>query len=450
MKHLTRDRARVVFWGLLFGLLIPVQAAAHLGLESSSPAKGDTLRTSVSTIHLTFTQRIELRFTSVMIVTAAGDTIRGALAAVDTTGRDVELTLPRPLLDGNYVVVWRAAGNDGHAVTGNFDFMVVGLTPPAVMTPPLEAGVPNGVPPMETSDVNQQPLAIALRWLNFLVALLLTGGVVVQLLSNGVSKRQPSEYWMSVSQSARKLAIVAAIVSLLLSFPRLALQVKSLSGPGVETGMIGALLRETNWGQGWVLQLLGSAGYLLAMFAAAPAAVAAWLLAGAASVMVAFGLAFSGHAAGVEQMQIINIANDALHVVAVSAWIGTLAYVVVIALPIALRQRSHGELGALIRAFSPLALGAAAIAVITGSVSALSHLGPLSDLWTTDYGRMLLLKLVGVMGVAISGAYNWRRLKPRLGTEPATGQLQRSAAAETGLALLVLLATAILVALPTP
>jgi putative copper export protein len=63
---------------------------------------------------------------------------------------------------------------------------------------------------------------------------------------------------------------------------------------------------------------------------------------------------------------------------------------------------------------------------------------------------MLFLKLVGVTGVALSGAYNWRRLKPRLGTEQATGQLHRSAAAETGLALLVLLATAILVALPTP
>ena len=448
MKHLNRDRARVVFLGLLLGLLIPVQAAAHLGLKSSSPAKGDTLRTSVSTIHLTFTQRIALRFTSVTIVNVAGDTIRGTLAAVDTTGRDVELTLPQPLLDGTYVVVWRAAGDDGHAVTGNFAFTVTGVTPPAVTTP--EPGVPNGVPQMETADLNQQPLAVGIRWLNFLVALLLIGGVVVQLLINRVSAAQSSEYWTVVSHSARRIAIAAAIVSLLLSFPRLALQVKSLAGPGVESGMTGALIRETNWGRGWVLQLLGSAGYLLAMFAAAPGASAAWLLAGAASVMVAFGLAFSGHAAGVEQMQIINIANDAVHVVAVSAWIGTLAFIVLVALPIAMRQRSYGELGTLIRAFSPMALGVAAIAVITGSVSALSHLGPLSDLWTTGYGRMLLLKLLGVSGVAISGAYNWRRLKPRLGTELATAQLQRSAAAETGLALLVLLATAILVALPTP
>ena len=71
-----------------------------------------------------------------------------------------------------------------------------------------------------------------------------------------------------------------------------------------------------------------------------------------------------------------------------------------------------------------------------------------------DYERVQTLgrdmKLIAVAGVAISGAYNWQRIKPRLGTDAATNQLQRSASAEIVLALLVLVATAILVALPTP
>ncbi len=194
----------------------------------------------------------------------------------------------------------------------------------------------------------------------------------------------------------------------------------------------------------------GSGLWPKVILAKASVDVGAWWLAGAASVMVAFGVSFSGHAAGVEQMQIINVGNDAMHIMAVSAWLGTLFYIVLVAVPTAVRQRAYAELGVLVRAFSPLALGVAAVAVITGSVSALSHIGPLSDLWTSAYGRILLLKLLVVAGVAVSGTYNWRRIKPQLGTEGATSRLQRSAAVETGLALLVLLATAILVAVPTP
>ncbi|MEX2283598.1 MAG: CopD family protein [Gemmatimonadota bacterium] len=449
---MNRNQKHVARFALLLGLLVPGAMAAHLGLASSNPSRGDTLRTAVSSVHLTFTLRIELRFTSVMVVTATGDTIRGEIVPTDTLGRAVELRLSQPLLNGNYVVLWRTAGADGHAVTGNYDFVVTGVSPPAtVPTMPQLAG--DGGRPVvltEVADVNQQPLAVAVRWLNFLFAVLLVGGVVIQMLVGRHAGPYLAEYWTAVSLAARRVALFAAAASLLLSAPRLFIQLESLSGPGAAPGFLSFVLRETSWGRGWVLQLLGGSGYLLAAFAAAPGAVGAWRLAAAASVMVAFGISFSGHAAGVEQMQIINVANDAVHIMAVSAWIGTLIYIVLVGVPTAVRLRTYGELGTLVRTFSPLALGVATIAIITGGISALSHLGPLSDLWTTPYGRMLLLKLVAVAGVAIGGAYNWKRIKPRLGTEAATNQLQRSASGEVVLALLVLVATAILVALPTP
>jgi copper transport protein len=432
---------------------LPFPVAAHLGVKSSSPAKNDTLHSIVSSVQITFTQRIELRYTHVFVVTAAGDTIHGQLA-IDSTGVALDVRLAQPLLDGQYAVLWRAAGADGHVVNGNFMFTVVGVTPPPPV--PLEtAGVPPGhgkLLPEAIRDVNQSASAVLMRWLNYLFALLLTGGAMFQLLAIGRSATAPGEYWTAVSQGARRIAVLAVLGSLILAVPRFATQSSLLNGSDHtwDTALIGPMLRETNWGRGWLLQLLGGAGYLLFVFAATSESTGAWLLAGAATVMVAFGIAFSGHAAGVEQMQIVNIANDAMHLLAVGAWVGTLGYFVLVAVPVAVRTRGYEELARLVRAFSPLALGLAAVAVITGSVSALSHIGPLTDLWTTSYGRMLLLKLLGVAGVAGVGFYNWRRLKPTLGSETATYRLRRSAASEAALALLVLLATAVLVALPTP
>jgi putative copper export protein len=214
--------------------------------------------------------------------------------------------------------------------------------------------------------------------------------------------------------------------------------------------MLATLLRETSWGTGWVLQVLGSAGFLLAVFAAEPESTGAWWLAGASAVVLAFAPAMSGHAAAMEQSRAITVTNDAAHVLAASAWVGTLACILCAGLPVALRRRSFEPLAMLVRRFSPLALMAAAAAALTGTVGALEHLGPLSDLWRTAYGRALTLKLFAVASVGVFGFFNWRQVRPNLGTEAATHRLRRSGGTEIGLALLVLLATAVLIALPTP
>ncbi|HET7321019.1 MAG TPA: CopD family protein, partial [Longimicrobiaceae bacterium] len=85
-----------------------------------------------------------------------------------------------------------------------------------------------------------------------------------------------------------------------------------------------------------------------------------------------------------------------------------------------------------------------------GIFAAWLHLTAVSDLWTTPYGRTLLLKLVLLLGVFGTGAYNWLRVKPSLGGEEAAAHLRRSAAAELGIGVIVLAVTAMLVATPLP
>jgi putative copper export protein len=92
----------------------------------------------------------------------------------------------------------------------------------------------------------------------------------------------------------------------------------------------------------------------------------------------------------------------------------------------------------------------AAVAAMTGAVGALLHVPTIASLWQTSYGQALLVKLALVAAAAGLGAWNWRRMKPRLAEGEPPERLRRTAAAELLVGALVLLATAILVALPTP
>jgi copper transport protein len=105
----------------------------------------------------------------------------------------------------------------------------------------------------------------------------------------------------------------------------------------------------------------------------------------------------------------------------------------------------------MVLAFSPVALTGAGVAAATGVVNSLFHLGAFPQLWETAYGRTLLLKLALLGVVAWLGFYNWRYVLPTLHHEPgAPAKLRRSARSELVAGVVVILVTAILVALPPP
>ena len=76
--------------------------------------------------------------------------------------------------------------------------------------------------------------------------------------------------------------------------------------------------------------------------------------------------------------------------------------------------------------------------------------GSLGNLWTSNWGRTLLLKLALLAGVASFGAWNWRVMKPALGSADAARRLTRSALSELAIATLLLIVTAVLVATALP
>jgi copper transport protein len=132
------------------------------------------------------------------------------------------------------------------------------------------------------------------------------------------------------------------------------------------------------------------------------------------ALVVALGaLALTAPAAGHSWTQSprgLLIGNDTLHVLAVGAWLGALVMLL----------------------------------AVVGSVAALVE---------TGYGRLVLAKILLFAGLIAVGAYNQRRLLPRLSVvatgdeEPGRGAalLRRSVALEVGIAVLVLSLTSVLV-----
>lgn len=147
---------------------------------------------------------------------------------------------------------------------------------------------------------------------------------------------------------------------------------------------------------------------------------------------------------------------NAIHVLAASTWLGTLAVMFFVAIRAAARASRTGTprhlaVANVVNAFSPVALTAATIVALSGATAAWLKLKRLSNLWESDFGKALIVKLCLVATVVALGWWNWKRVRPTLSEgDESLARIQRSARAELAVAALVLLATAVLVSLPSP
>jgi putative copper resistance protein D len=137
----------------------------------------------------------------------------------------------------------------------------------------------------------------------------------------------------------------------------------------------------------------------------------------------------------------IHLVSDIVHLLAAGAWVGALP---ALALLLAYAQRSgDADWGtyavAATRRFSAVGMVCVGALLASGIVNSWNLLGGPSDLVTTDYGRLVFLKIglfVAMVGIAAANRFHFT---PQLPAPTALKALQRSTWAETGLGLCVLL-----------
>jgi methionine-rich copper-binding protein CopC len=112
--------------GLLTGVLGAAPADAHTTLTAAVPAKGSKVP-SPARIKLTFAEAV--RFPGIVVLDAKGGHHEsGKATATDAT---VTEQVGGVLPPGVYTVGWRVVAEDGHPVTGDYKFTVVGGTSPS-------------------------------------------------------------------------------------------------------------------------------------------------------------------------------------------------------------------------------------------------------------------------------------------------------------------------------
>jgi putative copper export protein len=112
---------------------------------------------------------------------------------------------------------------------------------------------------------------------------------------------------------------------------------------------------------------------------------------------------------------------DWVHLVAMTAWIGGL--VVLTAGLVVLRRRSGSTdvQSRVVRRFSRLAVTSVVLLSVTGLYGATQHFSALGSLFTTAYGRVLLVKIALFGILLLFGAANKLVLMPRLAV-PGEGE----------------------------
>lgn len=317
-------------------------------------------------------------------------TVGPGIAAVDATGRSLlrgtpsahgrTLTIPlRTSRDRTYDVRWSVVSDDGHDVTGVAAFTVRGASLLPQTT--LTAG-----------SSNPAVSNVAERWLFFAGALVAAGAAL---------------FLLSVTSTRRVTLIAAAAFA---------------------AATLGALLERAG--------VPGSTRFAHAMTVAAIAAAAGTVLAAVdlrrvlvvpALVLLAAPVV-GGHAFddGVPRIQAVV---DFLHLAGAGAWTGGLAALT-------------SSIGSARRFSRLVALPAVVVIALTGLLRAISELTHVSQLWSTGYGRAILVKsalfllLLGLGYLARS----------RLLGNPAV--LRRSVVVELTLLAGLVVAVAFLTALP--
>lgn len=458
-SRVTARIARVALAVLL--LSFPATASAHGGLKSSAPARDAVVAKALREVRLEFSEKPELAFTTIRIVGPAGTAVD--LGQHSLTGNTLVVPLGTILSPGRYTVAWKTAGRDGHPVSGEFSFSVApgaagssgaanGAAPEAMA--PMEMHHDSAAMPDGRSFGAESRGYVALRLAQFAALVALLGAFAFYYGVLGMLRRlDPASPVLAGARSgAAGVARFAAWSLLLLGMARLVTQ--SYAMHGVDQPVFSVMLpmiTGTGWGLGWLLQLAGC-GLVIAGLGLARRRKEGWWLATLGAIALAFTPALSGHAASTPRYAFLAVASDATHVIGASGWLGSLLIVVIVGIPAAFRlerDQRDAAVAALVNAFSPTALAFAAITVLTGVFAAWLHVGAITNLWETEYGRTLLLKLGVLSVVALTGAYNWLRVRPALGTPQSTGRLKRSATVELVVASLVLAVTAVLVATPT-
>ncbi|EGE43255.1 MULTISPECIES: copper resistance CopC/CopD family protein [Streptomyces] len=407
---------------LVFGLLLAGAgpASAHAALTGSDPGDGAVVDTAPKEVTLSFSEAIAVGDDSIRVLDP-----NGKRADTEAEPRDLSegstvrygVALHSGLPDGTYTVAWQAISADSHPISGAFTFSIGA---------PSETTVA-----LSSQDVGGGPVGVVYdiaRYAAYGGFVLLVGGSAFVLVCwrRGASalpmQRLVVRGWLTLT--------AATLVMLLLRNPYTG------SGKFADAFDLAGLqsVLDTKPGAALVsrLLLLGAAALFIAVLFGTYArrederekkdlTFGLAVGGGVVAAGIAATWAMSEHASTGIQAS-IAMPVDVAHLLAVAAWLGGLA-----SLLVAL-YRTPDIGSAAVRRFSTVAFASVVVLAATGIYQSWRQVGSWSALTGTRYGQLLIIK-VALIAVLLAVAWFSRRWTARL-TDTAASSDAEGATAE--------------------
>ena len=246
-----------------------------------------------------------------------------------------------------------------------------------------------------------------------------------------------------------RLLMVSGLLLMAATVAGLVLQAADMAG-GTDLSMMAMVLTSTSFGHAAVSRLVVVAAALLVLLNQ-PSPLRLWLLTALGAVATT-SLAWGGHAmsGGDDAAGLVHFSADIVHLLAAAIWIGALG---ILATMVAAYQARTGgssarRLNRALSGFSGVGTVAVGLLILSGLINGWFLVGPdhLRGVFTTLYGRLMLIKLaLFTLMLGLAALHRWR-LTPRLETTAREGadmqggviEIRRGIALETVSAMLVL------------
>ncbi|MEZ4658888.1 MAG: copper resistance protein CopC [Caldilineaceae bacterium] len=404
---------------LLFGLTSQ-SAQAHADIIRAEPIDGEVLETAPAELRFWFNEPILPQFSLVQLVDAANQPIANVQVQPELSPEGaLVVTLPE-LEPGAYTVMWRVLSDvDGHLSQGFTLFSTDPALAPAAASQSINAAASTLPTWVEAS----------LRWSNYLLLAALVGALAVIWLVLTPADAQPdaqaAAQQIRLYQRIMRWAATCAAGAFLVGFGLLFWQVAGFQMLATtDAGWLAqaqTVLLETQWGALWLVRqglLLFLGGGLWLLLSLAPAARSSWwqLLVFGRAIDLMIVQALAGHATAESHNWLLALASATLHLLAAGVWIGGLVALVVIVLPMQVRQKLVAPAWQPVRwgAFSLLAALSVALLFATGLFNMGRQVASIDALIGSNYGRFLLVKIELVLFVGLCGLINTLLLHPKL------------------------------------
>ncbi len=392
----SRRRPHILRWLapllVAVGLLAAPAASAHPYLVAATPQGGTVASKTPSSIQLAFTEGLVIKGCSITVTGQSGKKAKvGRITAA--LGGDAMSAPVSGLSEGIYTVKWVAYGSDGHTVEGSFEFGVPSANGQA---PPGAQRLLATTTASAESAPTESLVSVFGRWLAAIAAFVLLGAAALVVclrtrtsadLAEDVQRR-----WLALGPWGLALALAGTVL-------------EAAERADASTGFKLSLLSSAITGVAIIVRLAALAlavGLSLALRRRMPGLRTA--VYGVAGAIALGALAIDGHVATVRHLRVLAAAGQVLHLLSAGLWMGAAITIAVCLVPAARARGRGGELAAGVRSYAPVAVGAAAVTIVTGVIAAVREVNRWYFLRWSTYGHLVVIKVVVVGLVLVVGA----------------------------------------------